>query len=126
VSAGNGNDTVTAQVNSTITLGTGHDTVYAGANDITTLGNGNGNDTVAFGLNPSPAAFGSETVNNFNAHLDQIDLSIAQFVSYAAMISAGEIYQSGSNTIINDHSGNTATLAGVKLASLSASNFHFS
>jgi hypothetical protein len=92
--------------------------------DIMTLGTGN--DTVAFGVSPSPAAFGNETVNGFNAQGDQIDLSIAQFVSYAAMMSAGEIYQSGSNTMINDNHGDTVTLAGVQLASLSANNFHFS
>jgi hypothetical protein len=42
------------------------------------------------------------------------------------MISAGEIYHNGSNTIINDNHGDTVTLAGVQLASLSQNNFHFS
>jgi VCBS repeat-containing protein len=85
ITAGNGNDSVTAGVNSAIRLGNGNDRVYAGASDLIALGNGNdwvdagasdlitlgtGNDTVAFGLSPSPAAFGNETVNGFNAQHD--------------------------------------------------------
>ena len=123
ITLGNGNDTVYAGPHNTVTLGTGNDTFYAGAND--TINLGNGNDTVAFGVGSSPAAFGSETVNGFSAH-DQIDLAMAQFTSYAAMMSSGELYQSGSNTIINDKLGDTVTLEGVKLSNLSANNFHFS
>jgi hypothetical protein len=133
VTVGNGNDIVIGGSGDTIKLGNGIDTIYAGANDIMTLGTGN--DTVAFGVGPSPAAFGSETVNGFNAQrgqidnvqYDQIDLSLAQFVSYAAMMSNHEITSSGggANTIITAGS-NSVTLDGVAMSSLTASNFHFS
>jgi hypothetical protein len=43
-----------------------------------------------------------------------------------AMMSNGEIYQSGSNTMINDNHGDTVTLAGIQRATLGANNFHFS
>jgi Ca2+-binding RTX toxin-like protein len=124
ITLGNGVDVVYAAANDTISLGNGNDTVYAGANDTISLGKGA--DTVAFGVGSSPAAFGNETVNSFSVHSDQIDLSLAQFVSYAAMMSNHEITSSGANTIITDGHGDNVTLTGVAPSSLSASNFRFS
>jgi hypothetical protein len=124
IQAGNGNDVVLGGSSDKISLGNGNDTVYAGANDTISLGKGA--DTVAFGVGSSPAAFGNETVNSFSVHSDQIDLSLAQFVSYAAMMSNHEITSSGANTIITDGHGDNVTLTGVAPSSLSASNFRFS
>jgi Bacterial Ig-like domain len=138
ITLGNGNDTVYAGANDTISLGNGNDTVYAGANDSISLGNGTdkvyagasdtitlgkGMDTVAFGVSPSPAAIGNETVNNFAPGKDQIVFNHALFVNYMAVMSDAK--QVGQDTIITHDPSDSVTLHGVALASLSASNFHF-
>jgi Ca2+-binding RTX toxin-like protein len=63
-----------------------NDTVYAGANDAITLGNGN--DTLAFGVSPSPATIGNETVNGFNPAHDVIGFNVALLANYMAVMGA--------------------------------------
>ena len=58
--------------------------------------------------------------------MNVIDFNLGLFVSYSAMLSAGDVVQSGSNTAITDHAGDTVTLTGVTASSLTASNFKFS
>jgi hypothetical protein len=41
------------------------------------------------------------------------------------MMGSGAITQSGANTVINDHAGDTVTLLGVTASSLTANNFSF-
>jgi hypothetical protein len=119
---GNGTDTLSAGANSNITVGNGNDTIYAGANDLINLGSGV--DTVAFGVSESPP-IGNEVVKGFVSSNDVIEFNHALFVSYAAMMSAGDIAQSGSNTLITDHAGDTVTLTGAAASSLTANNFKF-
>jgi hypothetical protein len=121
IKAGNGNDSVTAGANSSITLGNGNDTVFAGMSDIVTLGRSN--DTVAFGVSSSPP-IGNEVVNSYGKN-DVIEFNHALFINYAAMMSAGDIVQSGSNALITDHTGDTVTLTGAAASSLTANNFKF-
>jgi Ca2+-binding RTX toxin-like protein len=119
---GNGNDTLNAGTNETISLGWGTDTVNAGMGDAITLGGGR--DTVAFLSAGTPAALGSETINNFNVRADQIDFNTALFANFAAVMH--DATQHGANTVITAAPGDTITLQGVALSSLTASNFHFS
>ena len=122
ITVGNGNDTVYAGANDTVNLGNGNDTINAGMSDIITLGTGR--DTVAFLSASTPAALGNETINHFNVHSDQIDFNAALFANFTAVMH--DATQSGTNTIITAAPGDTITLQGVALSSLSASNFHFS
>jgi VCBS repeat-containing protein len=149
IKLGNGTDTVTAGVNSTLTLGNGADTVTAGANSIVTAGNGN--DTVAAGANSTitfgngndtvtavssliqagkghdsfifTGSFGQNTITNFNTALDTIQLSSSEFANFAAV--QNHMQQVGANTVITYDAGDAITLAGVKISSLHASDFHF-
>jgi len=82
-----------------------------------------GRDTVAFGVSSSPP-IGNEVVNGFGKN-DVLEFNLALFVSYSAMVSAGDIVQSGSDTLITDHAGNNVTLTGVTASSLTANNFKF-
>jgi hypothetical protein len=84
---------------------------------------GDGRDTVAFGFSSNPP-IGNEVINGFGKQ-DVIDFNLALFVSYSAMLKAGDIAQSGSNTVITDHAGDTVTLTGVAAHSLTAKNFTF-
>jgi hypothetical protein len=95
--------------------------VFAGAND--TINLGNARDTVAFGVSSGPP-IGNEVVNGFGKH-DVIEFNGSLFTNYAAMLRAGDIVQSGANTVTSDHAGDTVTLVGVTAASLSPHNFRF-
>jgi hypothetical protein len=64
-------------------------------------------------------------VINFSAANEVIYLPASVFSSFATMVKAGDIVQSGANTIITDHAGDTLTLVGVTASSLTAHNFHF-
>ena len=79
---------------------------------------GSGADTFAF----EPGS-GQNTVSNFHTSNDVINPAL--FMNYASMMSSGAITQSGANTVINDHAGDTVTLTGVAASSLTAHNFHF-
>ena len=152
VTLGNGPDTVTTGANSKVILGNGNNTVSPGSNSTVTLGNGNNtvfgsaNDTIAVGngqdqLVAAPgdvwtvgkgqdvftfnAGFGKNTITDFNTSHDVLQFNPSLFASYAAMMSAGDISQSGANTVITDHAGDTVTLTGVTASSLTAHNFHF-
>jgi hypothetical protein len=119
VFAGNGNDTVTAGANSTITLGNGNDTVFAGMSDMFSFGNGH--DTVAFSA-ATPDALGAQTISGFNAQHDQIDFNPALFANFAAVLH--DATQRGANTIITAAPGDSVTLLNVAMTSLTANNVH--
>ena len=124
--AGNGNDNITAGYGCIITVGNGNDTVFGGPNDTITLGHGN--DTVAFGVSPNETPLGGETINGFGNHDVLRLVNLPLFVSYAAMISAGDIVQSGANTVISDVAqggSDTITLTGITPSHLTSSNFKF-
>jgi VCBS repeat-containing protein len=67
--------------------------------------------------------FGKETVNNFNATQDVIDLPQSLFANFAAV--QADMHTSGGNTIIMADANDVITLNHVSIASLHASNFHF-
>ena len=132
---GNGPDTIVTGPNDIVHAGTGHDTVvgangatlYAGSGPETLYGapsemlvGGSGADTFAF----EPGS-GQNTVSNFHTSNDVIQFNPALFMNYANMMSSGAITQSGANTVINDHAGDTVTLTGVAASSLTAHNFSF-
>jgi hypothetical protein len=121
---GNGNGDVVNDSGgsfNTMTVGNGNDTIYLGNSDTVTVGKGQ--DSLVF-EQATPGDIGAATINGF-ANVDVIDLSLALFASYSAMLSAGDIVQSGSNTVITDHAGDNVTLTGVTASSLTASNFKF-
>jgi hypothetical protein len=132
---GNGPDTVVAGVNDIVHAGTGHDTLvgangatlYAGSGPETLYGapgemlvGGSGADTFAF----EPGS-GQNTISNFHTSNDVIQFNPALFMNYASMMSSGAVTQSGANTVINDHAGDTVTLFGVAASKLTANNFSF-
>jgi serralysin len=78
------------------------------------------NDT--FVANPG---FGQDTITNFNTATDVIQFNHALFANYAAMIGAGAISQSGTNTVITSDKNDTVTLTNVAPSSLGSNNFHF-
>ena len=138
ITGGNGQDTVTAGANATITLGNANDTITMGTGSSVSVGNGNdivnagmgdmitlgyGNDTVAF----SGASLGAETIAGFGNN-DVINFNPALFA--AGMASFGTVMAETSNTsngalITLPGSEGSVLLAGVKTASLTASNFKF-
>jgi Ca2+-binding RTX toxin-like protein len=67
--------------------------------------------------------FGKETINNFNATRDVIDLPQSLFADFAAV--QADMHSSGSNTIIMADANDVITLNHVSITSLHASNFHF-
>jgi probable HAF family extracellular repeat protein len=132
--SGNGSDTIVAGVGDTVHGGNSSDTLV-GANGATlyagngpnlmygapgeTLVAGSGKDTFAF----EPGS-GQNTISNFQSN-DIIQFNPALFMNYANMLNSGAITQSGANTVINDHAGDTVTLLGVAASSLTANNFSF-
>ena len=85
---------------------------------------GTGHDSLVF-EQTTPGTIGAATITGFDPHKDILQFNPALFASYAAMMSAGDISQSGANTVITDHGGDTVTLTGVAASSLTAHNFHF-
>jgi probable HAF family extracellular repeat protein len=132
IKLGNGTDTVTAGANSIVTAGNGNDTVAAGANSTITLGNGDDTVTAVSSLIQAgkghdsfifTGSFGQNTITNFNTALDTIQLSSSEFANFAAV--QNHMQQVGANTVITYDAGDAITLAGVKISSLHASDFHF-
>ncbi len=115
--------------------------VVTGSNDSVVLVNakaslkGNG-DTVSFSGNNALTVVGaSETfslgqqlgfvsISGFAAS-DTIRLSTADWANYAALISSGDLHQSGADTVISINASNTITLFNVQATSLSQSQFMF-
>jgi hypothetical protein len=69
------------------------------------------------------ASFGKETINNFNATQDVIDLPQSLFPNFAAV--QADMHTSGANTVIVVDANDVITLSPVSITSLHASNFHF-
>jgi hypothetical protein len=144
ITAGSGSDTISAGHDSAINLGDGNDKINAGASDTITIGHGS--DTINYaGLTPRftvpatlsvneehavalpitilPPALGNEVITGFSASSDVIGLDTADFANLAAVkLDAAQV---GANTVITEDAGDTITLKGVALSSLSAKNFQF-
>jgi hypothetical protein len=78
---------------------------------------GSGADTFAF--EPFWSKHHLKLSREQRCHPDQP----APRMNYANMMSSRAITQSGANTVINDHAGDTVTLLGVAASSLTANNF---
>ena len=116
ITVGNGADTVYGGANDTITVGNGHDQLFAAPGDIWTVGRGQ--DTFTFN-----AGFGANTITDFNASHDVLQLASVLFPNYAAVMA--DTRQVGGNTVITDHANDSVTLIGVEASRLTASNFKF-
>ena len=91
--------------------------IFAPPNDDTLTGAG-GNDLFVFAQ-----PIGNDTIHNFNAASDQIDLmGVANVASFQDLQIAGD---SNGDAVITVGSGETITLQGVNAASLTASDFVF-
>ena len=115
---GKGNDVMDGgEGNDQLNGNQGDDRLIGGAGNDTLIG-GSGNDAFVFGNN-----FGSDTVRDFSAGNDKIDLSTnASLNSYADVLSSS--FEFGGNTVIADGSS-SIQLVGVELTDLSAGDFLF-
>ena len=147
ITVGNGNDTITAGANSLIIAGNGNDTIHLGANDIVTVGNGkdtfvlpsspqvtlstpsslavneDGSVALAISAAASGFGFGNEAILGFNTSNDKIQFNTSQFANFAAVIASAK--QVGNDTVITGDASDTVVLSGVRLSSLTASDFSF-
>jgi VCBS repeat-containing protein len=105
---GAGNNTLVASSGATVLIG--------GPGD--TLTGGKGTDTYVF-----VGHFGPNTITNYNANKDIIELDHSQFTNLGAVHDA--THQVGANTVIDDHAGDTITLVGVSLSQLHFNASHF-
>jgi VCBS repeat-containing protein len=94
----------------------GQQWLVGGAGD--TLNAGKSTDTFMFA-----PGFGKETINNFNATHDAIDLPQSMFANFAAV--QADMHTSGGNTLIMADANDVITLSHVSITSLHAQNFHF-
>jgi VCBS repeat-containing protein len=99
-----------------VTAGSGAQWLVGGAGD--TLTGGSSADTFMFA--PS---FGKETVSNFNAAQDVIDLPQSLFENFAAV--HADMHASGANTVIAFDAADAITLSNIAVQNLHAQNFHF-
>jgi hypothetical protein len=105
-----------------------------------TIGGSLGNDTIDFKADVATDTFnfsvanngeGRDTILNFNASQDKIHLTdVASGIANANIISyinneiaAGHIVQNGANTDINFNAGETITLVGVSVGTITAADF---
>ncbi|GGC53361.1 choice-of-anchor I family protein [Chelatococcus reniformis] len=113
--------------NDTIFGGTGGDRLLGGAGDDRLVG-GAGNDVLYGDLGNDTFVFrvgdDFDTVLNFQAGGDVVELAAGEFSDFAAL-QAGGLQDSYMGAQITYDDGSTITLMGVKAASLGASNFHF-
>ena len=147
ITVGNGNDTITAGANSLIVAGNGNDTVHLGANNIVTVGNGkdtfvlpsssqvtlstpsslavneDGAVALAIGVGSSGFGFGNEAILGFNASNDKLQFNTSQFANFAAVMASAK--QVGNDAVITGDASDTIVLSGVRLSSLTASDFSF-
>jgi VCBS repeat-containing protein len=105
---GAGNNTLVASNGATVLIG--------GPGD--TLTGGKGADTYVFTGN-----FGQNTITNYNANKDIVELDQSQFTSLAAVQAA--THQVGANTVITVDAAGTITLTGVSLSQLHFDASHF-
>ena len=103
--------------NMTVTAGVGGaQTLIGGAGD--TLNAGSAADTFIF-----PANLGNETVNNFDAAHDVIELPAAVAANFAAI--QADMHAAGADTVITLDAHDSITLSNVAAQHLTAQNFHF-
>ena len=70
-----------------------------------------------------PPNFGKETINNFNAKQDVIDLPHSEFADFAAV--QADLHVSGHNVVLTLDAMDSITLTHLSINSLQAQNFHF-
>jgi serralysin len=83
-----------------------------------TLTGGKGADTYVF-----TGQFGQNTITNYNANKDIIELDQSQFINLGAVYDAA--HQVGANTVITVGTEGTITLTGVSLSHLHFDASHF-
>ena len=101
--------------------GAGADVLYGGAGNDTLTGSSNW-DVFVFA-----DGFGLDTITDFdvaNAY-EKIDLQAVSSITDFADLSANHMSQIGSDTVIHANGGNTITLTGVDMSSLTADDFIF-
>jgi Ca2+-binding RTX toxin-like protein len=129
LSGGGGNDLLHGgEGNDALSGGTGGDQLFGAAGNDTLTG-GAGNDTLSGGVGSDifvfGAGFGSDTITDFNAFaqgLDVIAFSPSLYDDFADVL--GSARQSGDSVVIGSGS-NSLTLLDVALADLDASHFLF-
>jgi ELWxxDGT repeat protein len=82
-----------------------------------TLTGGSGADTFIF-----PPNFGDNTITNFNAHNDTIELPQSEFANFHSVMA--DAHQVGTNTVITYDAHDSITLDHVVQNTLHAQNFH--
>ena len=95
-----------------------NDTVYLNSGSTTTL-NGSGENLVL-----QQASYGNIWVCGFNSS-DVLTFSESDWSSFSALLSSGNITQSGANTIIRLDASDSVTLYNVTMSSISPSQFKF-
>lgn len=114
IDGGNGNDTLNGGIgNDTLNGGAGNDTLRGGAGNDTLTGGG-GNDRFIVGEG------GNDTIRDLGG-TDLIDVRAPGFTTFASILAAAQ--QVGGNTVITFGPGNSVTLVGVQLGSLTAQQF---
>jgi peroxidase len=103
--------------NDVIRAGDGKDDIHGGAGNDNLWG-GAGADLFVFG----PAS-GSDRINDFNVKQDRIDLSDCGFDSILDVVRAVRINKAGVVLELDDATGDSVQLVGVRLIDLSAKNF---
>ena len=116
--------------------GSGSDVLDGSAGNMTLTAGQNGTQWLVGGagdtLNAStrsadtflfPPNFGQETINNFNANLDVIDLPHSEFPNFATV--QADLHASGTSTVITLDATNSITLTHLSVQSLHSQNFHF-
>ena len=104
----------------------GDETLVAGNSPVVLIGGpndtliaGHRSDTFVFG----PTNFGANTIKNFNAQNDTIQIDDTLFANFAdVQLHAAQM---GADTVITYDAGDTITLLGIALSSLHASDFLF-
>ncbi len=99
-------------------VGRNRDDVLDGGSGDDTLTGGNGHDIFVFNAN-----FGRDTITDFNAVADVIEIDNTLFADFAALL-AHTADVSG-NAVVTFDAGNTITLNTVLKATLTQSDFHF-
>jgi Ca2+-binding RTX toxin-like protein len=118
IRAGNGSYVLDGSAGDmTLTAGNkGTQWLVGGAGD--TLNGKSSTDTFLF-----PPNFGNETIKNFNAKYDVIDLPHSEFADFVAV--QADLHASGHNVVLTLDATDSITFAHLSINSLQAANFHF-